>query len=353
MASGWFGSKTIELIRARSLFVNVSPTPTSLSERRAVLHALQRHGPIEVFKRLPSPETFVCAPAKTESATELIKRSPLTFRFVSETLESVEEEAKPGVRAIEVASPVKVHIERDSRGANASVAKAVESQRSDIVKTFTMRINPSQSYYEHKTNIRLSPTHGPWPKADSAQTRREDQDFVFLALKDAVPNTIARAGLCDWHTGGQLSGEPAWMRAQAADARLWHIKERQARKVRNMGKGTQAQLGGDLTAVTSLDALYGSKNEAQREGLSPDPGNGTDADSTQAAGSPAPPPKTPAWVRRRQFQLNPLADGRHSKITKKEGVMGKSFGWKSILNNTQADDTEPSESPTEPLDGKR
>lgn len=53
MASGWFGSKAIELIRARSLFVNVSPTPTSLSERRAVLHALRRHGPIEVFKRLP------------------------------------------------------------------------------------------------------------------------------------------------------------------------------------------------------------------------------------------------------------------------------------------------------------
>lgn len=53
MASGWFGSKAIELIKARSLFVNVSPAPTSLSERRAVLHALKRHGPIEVFKRLP------------------------------------------------------------------------------------------------------------------------------------------------------------------------------------------------------------------------------------------------------------------------------------------------------------
>lgn len=53
MASGWFGSKAIELIKARSLFVNVSPAPTSLSERRAVLHALKRHGPIEVFKSLP------------------------------------------------------------------------------------------------------------------------------------------------------------------------------------------------------------------------------------------------------------------------------------------------------------
>lgn len=53
MASGWFANKAIELIRARSLFVNVSPAPTSLSERRAVLHALQKHGQIEVFKSLP------------------------------------------------------------------------------------------------------------------------------------------------------------------------------------------------------------------------------------------------------------------------------------------------------------
>lgn len=53
MASGWFGSKAIELVRARSLFVNVSPAPTNLAERRAVLHALKKHGQIEVFKKLP------------------------------------------------------------------------------------------------------------------------------------------------------------------------------------------------------------------------------------------------------------------------------------------------------------
>lgn len=52
MASSWFGRRTIEPIKARSLFVKVLPTPSSLSERRAVLHALRRRGDIEVFKRL-------------------------------------------------------------------------------------------------------------------------------------------------------------------------------------------------------------------------------------------------------------------------------------------------------------
>ncbi|KAI7786862.1 pal1-like protein [Diaporthe eres] len=353
MASGWFGSKAIELIRARSLFVNVSPAPTNLSERRAVLHALKRHGPIEVFKRLPSPETFVCAPAKTEHATKLIKRSPLTFRFVSETAESIDEETKPGIHAIGVASPIKVHEEKDSRGATTRAAKEAEPQPTDIVKTFTMRINPSQSYYEHKTNIRLSPTHGPWPKTDSAQARREDRDFVFLALRDVVPSTIARAGLCDWQTGGQLSGEPVSMRAQAADARLWHIKERQARRRaggKGKGKGPQARLGGDLAAVTSLDALCESTNEGQRPGPSTDQ-NGDGADPTEEARSPAPPPKGPAWVRRMQFKLNPLADGKHSKIAKKD-VPGDRYLWKSVFNG-QADNVKLPEPPREPLDGER
>ncbi|KAJ0107382.1 pal1-like protein [Diaporthe amygdali] len=343
MASGWFGSKAIELVRARSLFVNVSPTPTSLSERRAVLHALKRHGSIEIFKRLPSPETFVCAPTKTEVATELVKRSPLTFRFVSETPESVEEKAKPGIHPTSVASPMQVH--EDKGNSSTSVANSTEPRGSGIVKTFTVRINPSQSYYEHKKNIRLSPTHGAWPKT---HTGREDQDFVYFALKDVVPNNIAQEGLCDWHTGSQLSGESASMRAQAADARLWHIKERQMRK-RNKAQGTQAHLGGDLTAVTSLGALGGSTDEARRERPVSGLQRGTGADSTNETGSATTP--TPAWIRRAQFSLNPLADGKHHKISKRIGHLGQRYEWKSVFNR-EADTVNLPETPREPLDGK-
>lgn len=289
----------------------------------------------------------------------MIKHSPLTFKFISKTAESIEEETKPGIHAVGVAAPIKVHQERNSRGASTRRGKAAEPQPNDIVKTFTLRINPSQSYYEHKTNIRLSPTHGPWPKVDSAQTRREDQDFVYLALKDVVPDNIARAGLCDWHTGGQLSGEPVAMRAQAADARLWHIKERQKRRmVRDRGSGLQGQLGDDLTAVSSLDALCGSTDEGQRQGPSTGIQTWADADLTEVAGppaalprapapppkaaasppkGPAAPPKTPAWVRRKQFKMNPLADGKHSKIIKKlgvqEGVQKGSHKWKPVLKS--------------------
>lgn len=286
----------------------------------------------------------------------LIKRSPLTFKFISETSESIDEETKPGIHAVGVASPIKLHEERDTRG--ASTAKAAQPQPTDIVKTFTMHINPSQRYYQHKTNIRLSPTHGPWPKVDSAQTRREGQDFVYLALKAVVPDSIARAGLCDWHTGGQLSGEPVSMRAQATSAKLWHIRERQERKRgRDRAKETQARLGGDLTAVSSLDALCGSTNEAQRQGPPADLQNRADGESAEEVGSPTPPPpKVPAWVRRKQFKLNPLADKTHSKIIKKQGApyqaQGNWWEFKSVLNS-QADNINLPEPPTEPVDGER
>ena len=39
-------------IAARSLFIRVQPPPRSLSERRAVLRAMQRYGEVDMFKKL-------------------------------------------------------------------------------------------------------------------------------------------------------------------------------------------------------------------------------------------------------------------------------------------------------------
>lgn len=249
-----------------------------------------------------------------------------------------------------MASPIHVH--EDKASASTSVSKATEPQQSGIIKTFTMHIHPSQGYYEHKKNIRLSPTHGPWPKAGTQ--RQEDQDFVYLALKDVVPNTIAQTGMCDWHTGSQLSGEPVSLRAQAANARLWHIKERQMRRKRQ-GHSMQAHLGGDLTTVTSLASLGASTDEARREGPTPDLQDGMETDSIQETGSPAAvaPTPTPAFIRRKQFKLNPLADGKHSKIGKKVGEVGNWYTWKSVFNDSQTGAVKLPKLPAEPLDGQR
>ncbi|ROV87047.1 hypothetical protein VMCG_10860 [Cytospora schulzeri] len=339
MASGWFGSRAIELVKARSLFIKVLPTPASLSERRAVLHALRRYGQIEIFKRLPNPETFICVPTKGDMASDLVSRSPLTFKFISETLDSIEAKSLPGISPAGVASPIHVHEESNNgRPPRPGVNNKAQSP-DDMVKTFTMHINPSQSYYEHKTNIRLSPIHGPWPR-----TPEQDQDSVYFALREVVPSDMAREGLCDWHTGGQLSGEPASIRAQHANSKLWHIRERQMRKRKNQ-EVEESENGGALVAFKSLGrpvqpASRGRLDESAPEKENPEVMELRDHDQERAAvppdpfaemerlarggdkRKPAPQPTLPALVRRKQVKLNPLADGRRYRMDKKVPVPG-------------------------------
>lgn len=190
------------------------------------------------------PNTFVCATTKAEVANELVKISPLAFKFVSEPLQSVRARASPGVYAVDVAAPIEIHEVKDD-DPDLAQPPAPESI-SDPIKTFTVHINPSQSYYSHKEQIRLNPIHGPWPR-----TLREDQDFIYFALKKVIPNNFALQGLCDWHTGGQLSEAAKHLRMAKAGGKLWHIHQRQLRRENRStaNNGT----GDELVTWTSLD----------------------------------------------------------------------------------------------------
>jgi hypothetical protein len=54
-------------VRARTVLLRVTPTPATLTERRAVLGLLKKHGTVEVFKKLrvrrpgPSSPCLPCA----------------------------------------------------------------------------------------------------------------------------------------------------------------------------------------------------------------------------------------------------------------------------------------------------
>ncbi|KAF3761027.1 hypothetical protein M406DRAFT_108355 [Cryphonectria parasitica EP155] len=260
MASGWFGGRSIELIKARSLLVKVLPTPATLSERRAVLHALQRHGPIEVFKRLTEHNTFVCAPTRTDVANELIKASPLRFRFVSEPLQSIRAKSAPGAEPVDIAAPIEIHESEHGYSHDPADHTSPESTTtSDPITNFTMYIHPSQSYYEHRTAIRLNPIHGRWPK-----TLEEDQDFVYSALKKVVPRNVAQNGLCDWQTGGQLMEDAKLIRTSQTAGKLWHIMER---RMRRQNRAEQGEAENELVLWTSLDEAKMRRDEEWHRAL--------------------------------------------------------------------------------------
>lgn len=164
------------------------------------------------------PDTFLCAPSKTSTVQALLRKTPLTFTFISQPLESIREKATPGGRPVSVAALIETHESKDGQGQDPA--------ESDLIKTFKLHINPSQSYYGHKTTINRNALHGRWPR-----TLDEDQDFVYYALKEVVPNNVACNGLCDWHTGGQLSEDAKVLRNSEETAKFWHIRDRQIRRM--------------------------------------------------------------------------------------------------------------------------
>ncbi|KAH6631043.1 hypothetical protein B0J18DRAFT_118707 [Chaetomium sp. MPI-SDFR-AT-0129] len=204
----------------RAVLVKVTPAPTTLSERRAVLGVLKKYAEIDVFKKLHDPSHFVSITSQPRMADTLIAKSPLEFDFAARANRTL---------------PTPLN----------SIARPDASPH----KTFRVKIT-EHSHYPHKTRIRENPTYGRWlehlqrlqiieqtrerrskgastnPDRDEDQNDDDEADLGALlhdhslpraALRAIVPQGMAQEGLADWESAMQLSegAEPAtWLRAQ-------------------------------------------------------------------------------------------------------------------------------------------
>lgn len=178
--------------------------------------------------------TFVCAPSTIQVANELLERSPLVFKHISNPLHTVLEQPSDESKPFDVAVPLEIHmVDQDAQD---DERRPAQDFGSDPIKTFKVHINPSQDYYPHKRAIERNSLHGPWP-----ETFKEDQDFTYFALSEAIPANMAKEGLCDWTTGGQLNEDVKHMRSMDPASHEWHIQQRKLRKQENravlMGSG--------------------------------------------------------------------------------------------------------------------
>lgn len=171
----------------------------------------------------------------------------MTFKFISESLQTIQAKASPTIPPYDVAAPVIIHEVKNPSELERNQRPETDKKLSDLIKTFTLRIEPSQNHYEHKPIIRRKPLHGPWPKSP-----REDEDFAFTALKQVLPMDLATQGLCDWHTGGQLVEDIKHVRVAEETAQQWQIRERLERR-----KARQQPLPGDgsLTAWGTVNDM--------------------------------------------------------------------------------------------------
>ncbi|KAK3370201.1 hypothetical protein B0H63DRAFT_310512 [Podospora didyma] len=193
--------------KVRSIYLKVRPAPTSLSERRAVLHALQEHGKIDVFKKLRDASSFITVTETRAVAYSIIHRSPLQFDYVSDLPTNDASNLRP--LGVEAASG-----EDDKIDAAAA-----------LKKTFVVEVFPAPDY-DHKTYIRQSPLHGPWP--DERGPLNQDSLTTAL-LRHSIPKDMASKGLRDWETGGQVE-ELEVRKLTTPTSTADFVRQRQARK---------------------------------------------------------------------------------------------------------------------------
>lgn len=187
----------------------------------------------------------------------MLHKSPLTFKFVSEPLESIQSRSAPGGNPMSVASPINLHfIEGESQTVKREQADP-STAGSDPIKTFTLWVKPSGNDYNHKTIIRRNPIHGPWP-----EVKKSDHDFAYYALKEVVPDSVAQHGLCDWTTGGQLSEDVKLARLDEGSGENWHIRDRIERR-RNRKKATVES--NELVTWTSIKDALQPRDESRNE----------------------------------------------------------------------------------------
>ncbi|KAM7216322.1 hypothetical protein V8F06_008341 [Rhypophila decipiens] len=204
----------------RTLYLRVKPAPSTLSERRAVLHALKQYGQVEVFKKLYDDSSFISVARSIAEHRNIRKASPIQFDY------------------------------KDEMTSEAVPAPRVALPSSTSAQTFTIEAFPAPDY-PHKAAIKKSPLYGPWPP-------ETDISLVTWALMEVVPKDMAWRGLADWETGAQMEdpdARVAWL-TSLQNAIQQRISRRDHKKVlADLEKLVKGENGETMRSTTDEDTL--------------------------------------------------------------------------------------------------
>ncbi|CRK11534.1 hypothetical protein BN1723_009405 [Verticillium longisporum] len=144
---------------------------------------------IEVFRKLDDHDaSFVSVASDNESASELIRRSPLEYQLATG-------DSKGSVRTFLTTNPSTEPILNSAADSQIDTESNIRVEGQATQKDFKLHIFPAPDYI-HSAAIRASPLHGPW-----ADGRRET--IMSSLLKRSLPADVAADGLSDWESGGQ------------------------------------------------------------------------------------------------------------------------------------------------------
>ncbi|VUC19913.1 unnamed protein product [Clonostachys rosea] len=167
--------------RDRSLRILVTPTPVTFAERRSILQVLEKHGPMEVFKRIPDYHSnFMSVTKSPETAGKLIAASPMTY--------TLEQGDSPDISFSDLAQPRRL----DGTKPTINASTATSSGANQEQRTFQINIYAERDY-NHAGTFANTQLHQSWPK-----TLAQGETFMSNTLAQSLPNNVAKAGLSRW-----------------------------------------------------------------------------------------------------------------------------------------------------------
>ncbi|RDA85437.1 hypothetical protein CP532_1535 [Ophiocordyceps camponoti-leonardi (nom. inval.)] len=153
----------------RTIRVLVSPTPITFAERRAVLHVLEKHGAVQMFRMTPNYQSnYISVTRDAETVERLVRSSPISYQLPpSSTASSSPSAFSPS-----------------SAFSSADNAADVNRFRLDIFR---------QPDFQHGKSMRRVPTRHSWPPM-----WQKDHSLMATTLRQSLPPTMAARGLAHW-----------------------------------------------------------------------------------------------------------------------------------------------------------
>ncbi|KAK4121026.1 hypothetical protein N657DRAFT_636078 [Parathielavia appendiculata] len=219
-------SHTSVSAKLRTILVKVSPAPSSLSERRAILHLLKKYADVEYFKRLKDPSHFISIVNTPQTARRLIEQSPFVFDY------RTQQQSGKTSSSLSAADnkPLTTNATNPPNGATS-------------VRTFLVKVTEKFDY-KHKTRIRSSILYGHWPQHDDIF---QADSVAKAVLRRSVPEGLDLDGLADWESFGQADEDESNLAASLRDKRDF-VKARGIRKAN------------DASGFESLVELWNTKH---------------------------------------------------------------------------------------------
>ena len=200
-SSNW--ASTTPSLSTRSLFLTITPTPRTMTARLSILRAVSAHGPVDHFRCLkhhptsPQPNCFHTIVSSQESAERLLKSSPFS-------------------------------VDKDGRTRQAYADEIGIAQEAGEEENYTVEVR--HSYHAPEVAVKSSPLYGGWKSALGKNGVANNP--ITLALKDRVPGSIAKEGICDWSRDSPRERR-AWFTGEGGsdDVTPWRIQRRNKEEV--------------------------------------------------------------------------------------------------------------------------